>query len=136
MQRMFAEETPWHTPWMPRVIPTVASIIELDPARTIFTRFIPPRRPEETSGTWRRYYQRWEMMTLDRLDPGLIEIVPGLAGTFRPPNWQTRQYYRPGPRALPLALRPARSIPSSLPGRRPRSACSQPSWARLIAAIG
>jgi nicotinamidase-related amidase len=84
MQRMFAEETPWHTAWIPRVIPNVASIIELDPARTIFTRFIPPRRPEEASGTWRRYYQRWEMMTRDRLDPGLIEIVPELA-RYLPP---------------------------------------------------
>ena len=33
MQRMFAEETDWHTPWMERVLPNVVSLVELDPAR-------------------------------------------------------------------------------------------------------
>jgi nicotinamidase-related amidase len=95
MQRMFAEETPWHTAWMPRVIPNVASIIELDPARTIFTRFIPPQRPEEAGGTWRRYYQRWEMMTRDRLEPGLIEIVPELARYIPPAQVEDKTVLSP-----------------------------------------
>ena len=42
MQNMFAEETPWHTPWMKRVLPVVAALVERHPDRTIFTRFIPP----------------------------------------------------------------------------------------------
>jgi hypothetical protein len=46
MQRMFAEPTEWHTPWMERVLPNVVAVVELDPARTVFTRFIPPRSAE------------------------------------------------------------------------------------------
>jgi len=55
MQRMFAEPTEWHTPWMERVLPKVIAVVEVDPARTIFTRFIPPRSPDDISGAWRRY---------------------------------------------------------------------------------
>ena len=86
MQRMFAEETEWHTPWMEKVLPNVARIVELAPARTVFTRFIPPRAADEVGGTWQRYYKRWSSMTLDRLRPDLIELVPSLA-RFAPPAW-------------------------------------------------
>lgn len=84
MQRMFAEPTEWHTPWMERVLPNVVNIVELDPARTIFTRFITARSPDDAGGTWRRYYQRWESMTRDRLKPELLDLVPELA-RFVPP---------------------------------------------------
>lgn len=84
MQRMFAEPTEWHTPWMERVLPMVVSLVELDPSRTIFTRFIPPQSPDDTTGSWRRYYQRWASMTGDRLHPDLIDIVPELR-SFVPP---------------------------------------------------
>jgi nicotinamidase-related amidase len=46
MQNVFAEETPWHTPWMARVLPVVTRIAERHPSQTIFTRFIPPHRPD------------------------------------------------------------------------------------------
>jgi nicotinamidase-related amidase len=84
MQRMFAEETEWHTPWMARVLPNVVNLVELDPARTIFTRFIPPQSPDDVVGTWRRYYRRWTSMTGDKLAPELIELVPELS-SFVPP---------------------------------------------------
>ena len=84
MQKMFAEPTEWHTPWMKRVLPNVVAVVELDPSRTIFTRFIPPRHPEHVGGAWRRYYRRWETMTRDRLNPQLIDLVPDLA-RFVPP---------------------------------------------------
>ena len=84
MQRMFADDTEWHTPWMERVLPNVVGVVELDPARTIFTRFIPPHSADQVGGTWRRYYERWETMTRDRLAPGLIDLVPEL-DQFVPP---------------------------------------------------
>jgi nicotinamidase-related amidase len=84
MQRMFAEDTEWFTPWMARVLPLVVSLVELDPSRTIFTRFIPPRSPEQAPGTWRRYYDRWSSMTLEQMDPELVNLVPDLA-KFAPP---------------------------------------------------
>jgi nicotinamidase-related amidase len=84
MQRMFAEPTEWHTPWMERVVPNVISVVELDPTRTIFTRFIPPHSPDDTSGAWRRYYHKWEAMTRGRLDLELLDLVPELQ-QFVPP---------------------------------------------------
>jgi nicotinamidase-related amidase len=84
MQRMFAEPTEWHTPWMERVLPNVVAVVELDPARTIFTRFIPAQSPEEVGGSWHRYYRRWETMTRNKLDRGLLDLVPTLA-RFVPP---------------------------------------------------
>lgn len=84
MQRMFAEETEWHTPWMERVLPSVVRIVEIEPARTTFTRFIPPRSPEDVGGTWRRYYQRWQSMTRDAMPDDMVELVPDLQ-RYTPP---------------------------------------------------
>lgn len=53
MQNLFARDTPWHTPWMARVLPVVTGIAERHPERTVFTRFIPPERPEQVPGSWR-----------------------------------------------------------------------------------
>lgn len=84
MQRMFAEDTPWYTPWMERVLPQVISLVELDPSRTVFTRFITPYSADEVGGTWKRYYTKWEAMTRQQLDPEMINLVPELA-RFVPP---------------------------------------------------
>jgi len=95
MQRMFAEPTPWRAAWMPRVLPRVVQLVAVAPARTIFTRFIPPSSPEEMAGTWRRYYQRWHDMTLSRIDPALIELVPDLARFAPPARAIDKQVYSP-----------------------------------------
>jgi len=58
MQNLFAEHTPWHTPWMKRVLPAVVEIAERHREQTIFTRFIPARHRDELPGSWRRYYRR------------------------------------------------------------------------------
>ncbi len=78
MQRLFSTEGPWPTPWMERVLPVVAEIAERAPDRTVFTRFIPPYRPEDMPGTWRGYYERWREATRERLDPCLLELMPPL----------------------------------------------------------
>ncbi|KQY66776.1 cysteine hydrolase [Brevundimonas sp. Root1423] len=84
MQRLFAEETAWRTPWIRRVLPEVVRLCEHGPERTCFTRFIPAARPGEGVGTWRGYYERWSSMTLEALEPGLVDLVPELA-LFTPP---------------------------------------------------
>jgi len=84
MQRIFSNEGPWATPWMERVLPIVAEIAGRFPGRTVFTRFITPRRPDEVRGTWRRYYEKWRETTRERLDPGLLELVPPLAKLVPP----------------------------------------------------
>ncbi|MET4295277.1 nicotinamidase-related amidase [Bradyrhizobium sp. LB8.2] len=45
MQNIFAPGGLWATPWMERVLPTVAAIASRYRARTIFTRFITPQQP-------------------------------------------------------------------------------------------
>ncbi len=95
MQRMFAEDTQWHTPWMPRVLPNVVSVVELNPARTIFTRFVPPQTADDVGGTWRRYYERWHGMTRAELEPGLIDLVPELARHVPPAKVEDKPVMSP-----------------------------------------
>jgi nicotinamidase-related amidase len=95
MQNLFAEETPWHTPWMARVLPVVARIAMYRPEHTVFTRFVPPPRPEAMPGTWRRYYERWRELTLERIDPRLIELVPPLAALVPPAAVVDKHVYSP-----------------------------------------
>src|SRR5690606_26799840 len=47
-------------------------------------RFIPARNPEEAPGSWARYYRRWAQVTLERIDPAMVDLVPSLA-RFAPP---------------------------------------------------
>ncbi|GBU19339.1 MULTISPECIES: isochorismatase family cysteine hydrolase [Methylobacterium] len=95
MQRLFAEDTEWRTPWMPRVLPRVTRIAEAHPERTIFTRFIPAARPGEGRGTWAAYSERWASMTLERLAPGLVDLVPELARLVPPATVIDKRVYSP-----------------------------------------
>ena len=79
MQRLFSTEGPWPTPWMDRVLPVVIDLASRYPERTVFTRFIPPNRPQDMPGTWQRYYRRWQQATRQQLDPALLELLPPLA---------------------------------------------------------
>lgn len=79
MQRMFAECTDWKMPWLARVLPNIAGIASEHPERTIFTRFIPARKPGDGVGMWARYYERWASMTIERGDPEVVDVVPDLA---------------------------------------------------------
>ena len=78
MQRLFSSEGPWATPWMERVLPVVAEIAGRFPERTVFTRFITPRQPEDMPGMWQRYYQRWRNTTQVHIDPQLLQLMPPL----------------------------------------------------------
>jgi nicotinamidase-related amidase len=64
---------------MDRVLPVAVALAGLHPERTIFTRFIPPERPDQMPGMWQRYYTRWRMVTRDFLDQQLLELMPPLA---------------------------------------------------------
>ena len=84
MQRLFAEDTEWKAPWMTRVLPNIERIVDLHPARTVFTRFIPAERPGQGKGTWKRYYENWASMTVERLGREMVDLVAPLA-RFAPP---------------------------------------------------
>ena len=78
MQNIVAPGGPWATPWMERVAPVVIALAEQFAARTIFTRFVTPERPEDMPGTWQRYYCKWRETTRQHIDPALLELLPGL----------------------------------------------------------
>jgi nicotinamidase-related amidase len=84
MQRLFAPDGPWPTPWMQRVLPIVAEIAKRFPERTVFTRFITPERPEDMPGMWQRYYSRWRETTREFVDPEMLELLPPLASLTPP----------------------------------------------------
>ncbi|HEY0183035.1 MAG TPA: isochorismatase family cysteine hydrolase [Rhodopila sp.] len=95
VQRMFLEDTPWHTSWMSRILPQIRRIAEAHPANTIFTRFIPAARPGEGNGMWKRYWQRWSCMTIEHLGYKMIDLVPELAALVPPAEVVDKQTYSP-----------------------------------------
>ncbi|MBK1661569.1 cysteine hydrolase family protein [Paracraurococcus ruber] len=94
MQNLFCD-TAWHTPWMERVLPVVERLAGARPDRTIFTRFIPARRPGEGHGTWRGYWEKWADMTLDALPPDAIELLPPLRRLVPPAELLDKPVYSP-----------------------------------------
>jgi nicotinamidase-related amidase len=94
MQIIFSQEGPWPTPWMAKTLPVIAEIAQARPDATIFTRFIPPGRPQEMTGAWRSYYERWRHVTPDWLDPRLLGLVEPLA-SLAPPALILDKVYSP-----------------------------------------
>lgn len=95
MQRMFAEDTPWHVPWMREVSPAIEELSGRYPEKTIFTRFVTPVRPEMMEGMWRVYYEKWWMMTREHLDPGLVDLIPSLKTLVPPARIFDKMTYSP-----------------------------------------
>ncbi|MBY2943297.1 MULTISPECIES: cysteine hydrolase family protein [Rhizobium] len=95
MQRMFAENTPWHVPWMKEVSPQIQEISRRYPQRTVFTRFVPPKRAEDMHGMWRSYYEKWDTMTLERLGPDMVDLVPSLKALVPPARIFDKMTYSP-----------------------------------------
>jgi nicotinamidase-related amidase len=95
MQKLFAEGTEWHTPWMKRVLPMVERIAAAHPDRTVFTRFIPATRPGEGRGTWRHYWKRWSSMTQEALPPAMLDLLPSLARLVPPAVVVDKPVYSP-----------------------------------------
>jgi nicotinamidase-related amidase len=80
---------------MTRVLPVVRALAERQAERTIFTRFIPPRRAEDARGSWRRYFDRWRDLTLERVDRRLLDLVPPLAALAPPAACVDKGEYSP-----------------------------------------
>jgi nicotinamidase-related amidase len=109
MQRMFAEATEWKMPWLERVLPNIVAITSAHAKRTVFTRFIPARKPGQGVGMWRRYYERWASMTIDRIGPDMIGLVPDLIKFVPPAKIFDKHVYSPwSGSALHTELRDAR----------------------------
>lgn len=95
MQRLFAAGSPWAVPWLERIEPTVVRLCEHAPAHTVFTRFLPPASPEDAGGAWRRYYRKWQDVTLDRIGRQAADLVPALARFVPPAHVVGKQVYSP-----------------------------------------
>lgn len=95
MQRLFEPGQQWQMLWMERVIPCIEELVSKHTRRTIFTRFIPPEKPEDVVGSWARYYRRWSEITRSQLDPALIDLVPSLKRFVPPARILDKQVYSP-----------------------------------------
>ena len=84
MQRLFVEHPDWRVPDLPKLVAPISKLIDAHPRRTVFTRFVTPRKAEDAGGRWRHYYRHWESVTQSRMDPALLDLVPGLARRARP----------------------------------------------------
>ena len=94
MQLLFAEpESPWCVPWMGRILPQVLELANRHPERTVFTRFIPPRQPEDMPGAWQDYYKRWRAMTQQNLDERLLDLAPPLQALVPPAHLCDKAVY-------------------------------------------
>jgi nicotinamidase-related amidase len=94
MQELFRCHPQWGTEALTRIAPAIQRLLAVRPENAYFSRFIPPRHPDQANGAWKRYYRRWSSVTLDQLDPGQIEVVHEL----RP--WAKRVADKPGYSAL------------------------------------
>lgn len=95
MQRLFAEDTPWHVPWMRQVSPQIQEVAARHPQKTVFTRFLPPRDAADMHGMWRTYYEKWDVMTLERLGPDMVDLVPTLRALVPPARIFDKMTYSP-----------------------------------------
>jgi nicotinamidase-related amidase len=84
MQRLLSPQGPWPTPWAAPALEQAVRLIEPRPAQTVFTRFVPPRTPDEMPGAWRRYFEKWRSVTREFIDLSLLELLPPLS-SFVPP---------------------------------------------------
>lgn len=95
MQRLFAEDTPWHVPWMVSVLPPVEEMVGHFPDRTIFTLFTPPDDLSEAPGAWRAYYEKWSAMTGERLPAQMTDVVQPLKSFIPPARTFHKSTYSP-----------------------------------------
>ncbi|WP_302478859.1 cysteine hydrolase family protein [Paracoccus yeei] len=95
MQQIFAPGSPWAVPWIERILPAVVALVEASPARTLFTRFIPPERPGDARGAWARYYAAWPMMLRQNLDLRRLDLLPALSRHSPPARVLDKAVYSP-----------------------------------------
>lgn len=80
---------------MERILPAIEELSRRHAERTLFTRFVPARAAEQSAGSWQRYWRKWENLTLERIDPSLVELVPSLAGIVPPARILNKRVYSP-----------------------------------------
>jgi len=100
MQKLFGAGAPWHVPWAEAVLPNIVTLCETCAERTIFTRFIPPNSPDDAVGAWKRYYRKWQSVTLEFLDRDLLNLVDPLQRFVPPATLLDKGVYSPWTQGL------------------------------------
>lgn len=77
MQRLFAEPHGWQVDQVGAILPNVLRLCQTSGARTVFSRFLTPARPEAAIGRWQALYQRFPQVT--GLPDAVMDLVPELA---------------------------------------------------------
>ncbi|PSH70212.1 hypothetical protein CU102_03745 [Phyllobacterium brassicacearum] len=95
MQGIFTGSSLWAMPCFERVLPNIHKLVALQPADSVFTRFIPADDPASTGGNWHRYYRKWPMMTLEHLDHNKLDLVPVLLNYVPPASVFDKRVYSP-----------------------------------------
>jgi nicotinamidase-related amidase len=79
MQLLFLEPGEWHCPGGLKILPKVCDLVSAHPDRTIFTRFITARIPDEATGRWAHYYRRWRSVTRAEIGDEALNLQSDLA---------------------------------------------------------
>ncbi len=95
MQAFFLPGSPRANPWMERVLPAIEELASRHADRTVFTRFIPATNASAAPGIWKRYWRKWESLTLEHVDPAALRIVPSLARLTPPARVVDKRVYSP-----------------------------------------
>ena len=93
MQAVFLPGSTWASPWMERVLPAVKELAGRHADRTVFTRFISARDAESAPGMWKRYWRKWESLTLEHIDSAALLLVPSLARLVPPARIIDKRVY-------------------------------------------
>lgn len=94
MQELFRSHSEWGTEALTHIIPAIQRLLSARPENAYFSRFVAPQNVEQAVGAWKRYYRRWSSVTLDQVDPALIDVVPELR------SWAKRVGDKPGYSAM------------------------------------
>lgn len=84
MQVYFAENSEWAAPATLDIVPAVARLAAHSPARTVFTRFVPPHAGEHAPGQWQTYYRKWTSVLRQHNPDEIYDLLPALRD-FVPP---------------------------------------------------
>lgn len=75
MQELFRSHPDWGSASLNTIVPPIQRLLKARPQNASFSRFIPPRQMDHANGAWQRYYRRWHNVTLERMDPGLVNVI-------------------------------------------------------------
>ena len=81
MQKLFLTEkkSPWSSSKLLSIIPNIEKLIKtMGKKNVIFTRFVPPKKWQDESGSWRTYYRLNKAVTRENIGNPPLDIIDKL----------------------------------------------------------